>query len=96
MMQAMWMCLMFNEDDNLVVINENNHEQEDCDNDLSHLSDCSSPHPQKYSMEKGKFFTILPQSTIEYMVVKNVKLHSNKEKGMKIQYLQVYHQNVLY
>ena len=94
---------VFNKDDYLVVI-ENNHEQEDCDNDLSqsmNLSHHVLHDPQECLKEKGEFLTILPQSFIEnvhklkyipqIMNVKNVSY-----KGMKIQYLQVDHPMVLY
>ena len=90
---------MFNEDDYLAAMMENNHKQEDCDNDLSYQFDCSSHDPQECSNEKGKFSTISPLSYIkdahqlgQVMNVKNVKLHCDKEKGMKIQCLQVDHQ----
>ena len=96
-----------NEDDNLAAMNKNNHEQEYCDNNLNQSMnppDHISHDSQKCWKEKGKFSTILPQSLLikdidrlkcisQVMNVKNVKLNY---KGMKIQYLQVEHQKVLY
>ena len=91
--------------ESLAVMNENDHEQEDCDDNLICLSDSISHHSQKYLKKEGKFSTILSQSMIkdvyklectpQVMNVKNVKSHCNKEK-MKMQYLQVDHQKVYY
>ena len=95
---------VFNEDDYLDAMIENNHEQEYYDNDLSQSmnpSDHISHDPQECLKENRKFSTILSQSFIEdvhklkyipqVMNVKNVSY-----KGMKIQYLQVDHSRVLY
>ena len=45
-------------DESLAVINENDHEQEDCDDDLIPLSDSISHHSQKY-LKKDKNLAVV-------------------------------------
>ena len=57
---------VFNEDDYLVAMIANNHEQEDCD-DISQSMNLSynSQYIQKYLKEKGKFSTILLHNNVQ-------------------------------
>ena len=75
-----------NEGEDLAAMIENNHEQEDCDNDLSQSMNPSDTHdPQECLKEKGK--SILQELKCIPQVMK---------VNLKIQYLQLNHPRVYF